>query len=199
MKLIVVEGARGVGKSTYVQELRNIIPSTMVMQLTGMNKTENEFVNIHEHYCNMMSFLEDEKDMPYNLVMDRFFFSEYVMSKLYKDYNFCMSANQFSKRLAESGIEVVLVLLTLEGNAADSIEEIFQERLQRPDKVQYQNLKYEAEASVKEQELYKVFIHKFKEQYNDYKNIKVLELCNDTSYKDEVFNNNINKIIEAIK
>jgi thymidylate kinase len=201
MKLIVIEGARGVGKSTYVQKLRNTIPSTMVMQLTGIEKTKDEYNDTCNHYYSLMDFLEEETDIPYTLVLDRFFFSECVMSKLYKDYDFTSSFDSLCFMLSKSNIDLTLVLLTLnddtEGDTVFSnSKELFEERLQRPDKVEYQNLKYKAEASIKEQELYKEIVHKFKEDYKDCKNIKVLELSN--NYSSDI-DENIDKIIKAVK
>jgi thymidylate kinase len=168
MKLIIVEGARGSGKTTMVQELRNTIPQTMVMQLTGMAKTPEEYNNICDHYYNIQQFLESEIDMPYNLVLDRSFFSEYVMAKLYKDYDFSDSYNTLADMLIKSGIELTLVLLTVK-------DDRFKDRLKREGKVKYQNLEYKAVASIKEQEVYKEIIHKFKEDSKEYDNIKVFE------------------------
>ena len=171
MNLIIVEGPRGVGKTTIVQAIRNTIPQTMVFQLTGLNKTPTEKEDVYNHYLNLHTFLKDEKKFSYNLVLDRSFFTEEIMAKLYKDYTFDEECNELLEDLVDIGINIVVINLFIS-------EEMYNKRLQREGKVEFQNLKYAAKDSIREQEEYKKMFERLKDEFSAHKNLHIQNYYN---------------------
>ena len=56
LKIIIIDGARGVGKTTFIQVLKNKVKSCMVHQLSGIEKVENEYELIKKHYDILTDF-----------------------------------------------------------------------------------------------------------------------------------------------
>ena len=101
MKITIIEGARGVGKSTIVKEVRNALINTVSINFTGHRGDDEESKEaILNHFTNFVTCLnyEDFDKSPFNYLFDRFFFSEMVYSRLYKSYDF---SNHYAKLMRE--------------------------------------------------------------------------------------------------
>lgn len=175
MKIIVTEGPRGVGKTTIVQGLKNHTKECMVMQLSGIKKVEDEREQIFKHYNNLHEFFRKDKDIPYTLFLDRTFITEAVYCNLgFKNYLFDEEFDKLLKEFADTGIEIHFVLL-------NTNPDNYEERLKR-DKVQFQNLTYNKEDSLKESEAFKYYFEKIKTfaAINECFNVYTHEVSNDT-------------------
>ena len=119
MKIVILEGARGTGKSTITRALRDSMTNTVAVNFCGNNANTLEGRDAtYKHYDNFLSFLANENfdDTPFNYLFDRTFFSELVYSNLYKDYDFARHYDILLKRLntlaSSSRNEVIVIHLT---------------------------------------------------------------------------------------
>lgn len=117
MKITIIEGARGVGKSTIARMLRDGLTNTVLINMTGNNDDSGEGKDAtFRHYENLLVYLGYEKfdDSPFNFLFDRTFFSEQVYSSLYKSYDFTNQFNTLLKQLdgVAKTVEVQVILLT---------------------------------------------------------------------------------------
>lgn len=103
MKIVVIEAGRGLGKSTIVRHLRDAMTNTVAINFTGYNEDSQEgLATIVRHYSNWLTFLSYENfdSSPFTFLADRFFFSEKVYSKLYKEnYNFSLNYTSLLSQL----------------------------------------------------------------------------------------------------
>lgn len=151
MKLIIIEGARGTGKSSVTSKLRHSLKGSTLVNATGFSDDYwKGFIKITSYYEYWMEFLESmvKVDNQY-VIFDRFFFSELVYSSLYKNYNFEGVYELFLDRLKE--LEPQIFLLTVNDNNE------LRKRLNR-DKVNFHNVDESVEETLKQQEVYlKIF------------------------------------------
>ena len=117
MKITILEGARGLGKSTIARILRDGMTNTLLINMTGNNDNSEEGKRAtFKHYENLMVYLSYEKydNSPFNFLFDRTFFSEQVYATLYKDYDFTEQFNSLLKQLdtIANKIEVQVLFLT---------------------------------------------------------------------------------------
>lgn len=87
----IVEGTRGVGKTTVARLLRNRIEGSTLINLTGFKADGEEgFRKIRRYYLALSGYLYALKKTgeDYTIIFDRTFFSEMVYSPLYKSYDF---------------------------------------------------------------------------------------------------------------
>lgn len=116
MKIIIFEGARGVGKSTIVAQLRYQLNQVISMNLTGNKEDSIEGRDrVYNHFMNLHSFFKNEQagSSPFTYILDRFYFSELVYSNLYKqNYSFQLQYDSLqlaTRELIEDGVELVVV------------------------------------------------------------------------------------------
>lgn len=169
LKIIIIDGARGVGKTTFIQLLKNKVKSCMVHQLSGIEKVENEYELIKKHYDILTDFYLNSLDIPYTLICDRNFMSQavYCSKELgYKDFSFDKEFDEYLDKLKD--VEIIFVHLK-------TVPSLFEERLKR-DKVEFQDLKYDANASIKEQDVFEKYFKKIADKGNV--NHKVIECDN---------------------
>lgn len=102
MKIVMFEGARGVGKSELARLMRQKSTNSISINCTGINGDSEEVLSqTVKNYENMLQFLhnEDFDNSPITYFFDRFFFSEMVYSKLYKSYDFTEDYQRLLRRL----------------------------------------------------------------------------------------------------
>lgn len=91
LKVIILEGPRGTGKSTVARLLRETIDGATLINPTGFGTDGEEGLHkISEYYQSLDGYLHDlaSADNEYTVIFDRTFFSECVYSRIYKSYNF---------------------------------------------------------------------------------------------------------------
>jgi deoxyguanosine kinase len=151
IKLIVLEGARGGGKSSVAKILRDTLPSSTLINFTGFKEDGDAGMTkvycYYRSWCSMLERLADEQH-EYVFICDRLFFSEMIYSKLYKSYDF---SHYFKSLLAliatNPNIETNVFFLRLD-------EDDVKERLNRDKKDHF--AKYESvEQIMDQQETYK--------------------------------------------
>lgn len=119
MKIVIIEGARGTGKTTLVGAVRKKLTETVAINFTGMKGDNRETaLNIFRHYDNFLIYLSNEQydESKINYIFDRFFFSELVYSSLYKTYDFRKYYHNLKSTLeswskSKTNFEVVYVQL----------------------------------------------------------------------------------------
>lgn len=157
MKIKIVEGAQGSGKTSIINRCYGIMPNRMLFHLSGLRKTANEKVDVVKHYMNMLEFFKKEKSFEYTLLLDRSFVSEAVMSKLYKGYDIDKEFDIFMHYLNDNGIEASFFFIVTNPDS-------FRLRLLREEKAGYHDVEYNVENSIKQQLLFE----KYYEKINDY-------------------------------
>ena len=151
MKLVIIEGCQGSGKSTLSNRLREEVKYSTLIKLCGLPPIEDQKYEIAQYHREFLTMISLMSHLPITFILDRSFLSEHVYAKLYKDYEFSNETTEFLLYLQEMELEVLFVLLTAD-------KETLTERLHRPGKEQYQNIEYKADESIKQQNEYtKVF------------------------------------------
>ena len=117
MEIYILEGARGLGKSTISRILRDGMTNTLLINMTGNNENSEEGKRAtFKHYENLMVYLSYEKfdNSPFNFLFDRTFFSEQVYATMYKDYDFTEQFNSLLRQLdtLADKIKVKVLFLT---------------------------------------------------------------------------------------
>ena len=115
MKLIVIEGPQGTGKTTLANYLRENIPSSNLYRLAGQKeKSLNGKKLSIDMYNYLMNYLENMQNVPMHLIFDRTFFTEEVYARLgYKDYQFTDQYNKLLKRFNDLNYDIYFICLFL--------------------------------------------------------------------------------------
>lgn len=122
MPILIVEGARGVGKSTIVKALRDRLTETVSVNFTGLNGDgEDISLSTFNHYKEWNRFLNAivKKGSPFNYIFDRYFFSELVYSKLYKETDFEEGFLELLNELDQLGAKTNVTVLHLTTRGGD--------------------------------------------------------------------------------
>lgn len=145
-KFICLEGARGTGKSTIAQQLRQSIKNSTLINFTGFNVDGKEgFLTVSNYYLKWLSMFENISFIDQTIICDRIFFSEKVFSKLYKNYDFTSVYNVLASKLAK--LNPTIFYLTING------EEELSKRLIR-DKIPFHNVEESTKETLKQQDEY---------------------------------------------
>jgi len=126
---IVVEGAQGVGKSSLTNGLRESIPYTTLLRLSGTKESsaEHAFIN-HKSILNMV---KDNAGLGMNFVCDRSYFSEEVYCKLgYKKHSFDKECADLTASLATLVDHYNIIFLLLTAGGFDLGERLRREKVQ---------------------------------------------------------------------
>lgn len=197
--IIIIEGARGAGKTSLVSEIRKRNSEMISMNLTGTNKDESETgYDVLQSYQKTIQYITSMASYGYNIVLDRFHFSEAVYSALYKNnYSFEKETNKLNEclGLSESAeLNIVVILLTV---TKEQLEERLKIRKEEGAKDKLFGNVSKADSvgeALKQQELYKKVINQFSEQVGGNKRgIMVKEIPSGDSIGD-----NYVKVIDAI-
>lgn len=148
MRLVILEGSRGVGKSTIARSIREKISEITLVNPTGFHLDNLEGLNkVSRYYERWMNFLWSMSKHNSTFVFDRFFFSEMVFSKLYKSYEFTEKYEDLLFDLCTLPCEVDLIFFTI-GDEAE-----LKERLLR-DKVPFGKAEESVAETLKQQSAY---------------------------------------------
>ena len=149
-KLIIIEGPQGVGKTTITDHLRNIIPYTNLLRLSGPNDSSKEGLKkVVKYYDSILKFIESVENTGMNLLFDRTFFTEEVYCRLnMKDYSFTKYYNKYLKQLSKLDFNIYYINLYL------SNVDNFKERLNREGKAKVSYAEFSIKSSIKQQDMY---------------------------------------------
>ena len=160
LDILICEGARGTGKSTVVNKMRQLIPETTLVNPTGFHTDGGKGLEKIEHYYDawfdLMYFLKGHNS---SMVFDRFYFSEMVFSKLYKEYDFKPAYIDYSHMLEElvkRGVNINIFFLTIN----DKKE--LKNRLTR-DKVPFGKAEESVKETLQQQKEYKELFDKLRD------------------------------------
>lgn len=183
LEIDILEGARGTGKSTLAFKLRQKTPETTLVNPTGFHTDGEEglkkVVNYYQSWTSLLFSLikHDSK-----FVFDRFYFSEYVYSTLYKEYDFdddYSNLNELMEDLSCMGVKINVFFLTIND------KQELQSRLIR-DKVPFANAKESVEQTLEQQRLYKRLFESFKYDFCN-ENFKIYTIDTSGKTNDEVY------------
>lgn len=116
LKVIILEGPRGTGKSTVGRLLRDTIDGATLMNPTGFSADGTEGLHkISEYYQALDAYLHDlaSADNEFTVIFDRTFFSEAVYSRIYKSYDFAPVYSYLFTSLLACAEEVHLFFLKI--------------------------------------------------------------------------------------
>ncbi|KJH58767.1 hypothetical protein [Bacillus licheniformis] len=191
--LIILEGARGTGKSSVAYKLRQRLKHSTLINPTGFHEDGDKgLAKISNYYEGIFDLLYKWKARVSDntTILDRFFPTEMVFSSLYKEYDFHQKFKSLCKLLPTLDEDIYIFFFTV------SNKEVLKERLKR-DKIQFGQVEESVEESLKQQDAYFKYINKLKEYIDRFKNgsMKIIEI--DTAYlsQDDV----INFVIRRIK
>jgi deoxyguanosine kinase len=150
-KLIILEGARTTGKSTVAQILRQTLPSSTLINMTGYKDDgfygKMKILEYYNAFVQYISMLSKE----HTIILDRMFISEMVYSNLYKSYDFSYDFDILLNRLFNDGHIIKLFFFQVN---EDSIEE----RLKRDKFDDFSKIGDSVEQIVRQQNEYKSII-----------------------------------------
>jgi thymidylate kinase len=146
-KIIIVEGAQGVGKTTITDYIRNIVPYTNLYRLNGTSDASKEGKSkSFKMYVNLINYIKNMEGMDINLLFDRTFFTEEVYCRLgFKDYKFTDIYEELLKQLVSLNFDIYYITLYL------SDTNMFSERLNRVGKAKTEYAMFDVQSSIKQQ------------------------------------------------
>lgn len=180
-KIIIIEGAQGVGKGTITTMLRERIPHSTLIRLSGIKDNsieglEKVFTLRFEELC----FLNRAAECETTFILDRSHLSEKVYCNLgYKNYDFIPETVTLNNRLGFLAEKYDVYVIGLILNDIS----LYEDRLKR-DKAEINYSKFDINNSVKQQEEY---IKEIKYLHHRNPNINCL-LLNNSECLEEVFN-----------
>ena len=162
-KVVIVEGAQGVGKGTITNILREQMPYTNLLRLSGTSdKTVEGKRKVYNIRIAELDMIRNNRFCDINFILDRSYLSEAVYCKIgYKDYTFeeeSLNLNNFLNDLTNYYDVYVLVLT--------ATPEEFEKRLKR-DKPEFLNLKFNTESSIRQQVAYLAELKNIKRKYGN--------------------------------
>ena len=171
-KIIVVEGAQGVGKTTITDFLRHTLPYSNLYRLSGTaDSTAAGKKKAEEMYIDLLDYMKKLENKSINLIFDRTFFTEENYCRLgIKEYTFTDVYEKLLDQFAKLDFDIYYITLYLQD------ENEYVERLKRDGKAVFKGAEFKAESSIKQQRVYLEMSKEVKEKYN---NINVLDIAND--------------------
>lgn len=123
---LVLEGPRGTGKSTVARYVREQTTNSTLINYTGIDVDGEMGLNaIADYYAAWTKFFRNVRKQDLIFIHDRYFFSEYVYSALYKSYDF----SPYFEALVEHSWTTYDKMIVFYLYVEDPL--IFQERLNR--------------------------------------------------------------------
>lgn len=170
-KLIVVEGAQGVGKTTITDYLRNSIKYTNLYRLCGTSDSSiTGLKKAEDMYIDLLDYIKKLENKSINLLFDRTFFTEENYCRLgFKDYSFTEVYKKLLDKFSNLDYEIYYITLYLSDTS------LYEKRLKREGKIEPKYAKFNIENSIKQQNIY---LEMAKEIKDKYKSIKTIEIDN---------------------
>lgn len=170
-KIIIVEGAQGVGKTTITDFLRYSIKYTNLYRLTGTaDSSEEGKRKATIMYRNLLKYMKTLENLSINLLFDRTFFSEENYCRLgFKKYSFTDVYEELLEELSKLDFDIYYITLYLQN------ESLFEKRIARDGKAVPEYAKFKAESSINQQRTYLKMAEEIKEKYS---NIHVVNIEN---------------------
>ena len=171
-KLIVIEGAQGVGKTTYTDYIRHTLSYTNLYRLCGTSdNTESGFFKAKNMYEVLLDYLKNLENMSINLLFDRTFFSEENYCRLGKKaYSFTSAYNELLDKFSKLDFDIYYITLYVED------VNVFNERLDREGKAIFKNSSFSIQNSIDQQKEYLKMAEEIKTNYS---NIHVINVKTD--------------------
>ena len=159
-KIIIIEGSQGVGKGTITNLLRENIPYTTLMRLSGIkDKSYPDKVFVLRKTELDLLFNSRNSDTTY--ILDRSFLTEKIYCNLgYKDYDFISETDVLINYLNDLTFYYDVYIIGLYLNDVNK----FSKRLMR-NKGIYEHSKFSVDNSIKQQKEYIKEINKIKRNY----------------------------------
>lgn len=161
-KVVIIEGSQGTGKSTISTILREQMPYTNLLRLSGTSdNTRSGKEKVFWARNSELQMIYENRNNSINYILDRSHISEQVFCKLgYKDYSFNYETSILNESLTNISeyYDVYFILLTAD------IDD-YEERLKR-DKPEFLDLKFNTYSSVVQQEKYIDELNNLKRNYS---------------------------------
>ena len=188
-KIIIVEGAQGVGKTTITDFIRHSIPYTNLYRLSGTaDNSPAGKEKSRKMYFALMDYIQALENASINLLFDRTFFTEEVYCRLgFKEYSFTDIYEELLERLSKMDFEIYYITLYL------SDEDEFERRLHRDGKANVKYAKFNKESSLTQQNTYLALASEVEKKYS---NIHVVKIDNMKPLEET--KNYIREILEKI-
>ena len=185
-KLIIVEGAQGVGKTTCTDFIRHSLKHINLYRLSGIaDNSPTGLMKNEKIYYNLMEYLKGLENCEINLLFDRTFFSEENYCRAgFKEYSFTDVYNKLVTILDNLDFDIYYITLYLKDT------NLYEKRLQRKDKVAPDYAKFKIDSSIKQQNIYLEMAEELKSKS---KNIKVYNVPSDDSI--EIVQDKIREIL----
>ena len=176
-KLIIVEGAQGVGKTTYTDYIKYSLSYTNLYRLCGTSdSTITGLEKAKNMYETLLDYMEKLENASINLLFDRTFFTEEIYCRLGKKaYSFTQEYNKLLERFSKLDFDIYYITLYVED------ESVFEERLKRDGKAVFETSKFGVENSIGQQKEYLKLADEIKQKYP---NIKVINIRTDRKLED---------------
>ena len=176
-KLIIVEGAQGVGKTTVADFIRHSIKYTNLYRLTGTSdSSKSGKIKAEKMYNDLSNYIKSLENLSINLLFDRTFFSEEVYCRLgFKEYSFTDVYEKQLEGLSKMDFEIYYITLYLKD------ESLFNERLDREGKAVVDYAKFKLESSINQQKEYLKIADEIKANYP---NINVVNIDNGRDFEE---------------
>lgn len=148
--VVIVEGAQGTGKSTISTILREQMPYTNLLRLSGTkDKTVTGRKKVYNARISELDMIRNSRGCDINFILDRSHISEAVYCSLgYKDYTFEEESKNLNSLLDDLTNYYDIYVLILTAYPHD-----FSFRLRR-DKPEFLNLQFNTQNSINQQEAY---------------------------------------------
>ena len=171
-KLIVVEGAQGVGKTTVTDYIRHSLKYTNLYRLSGTSDSTPEGLKkSKEMYFDLLEYIKKLENKSINLLFDRTFFTEENYCRLgKKEYSFSEVYNELLDKFSKLDFEIYYITLYLEDTSK------YEKRLAREGKANIDYAKFDVENSIQQQKLY---LQMAKEMNKKYPIIKTMNVSTD--------------------
>ena len=176
-KIIIVEGAQGVGKTTVTDFLRYAVKYTNLYRLTGTSDSSIEGKKKATiMYENLLQYMKTLENLNINLLFDRTFFTEEIYCRLgFKDYSFTDVYERLVEELSKMDFKIFYFTLYLKDEGQ------FGKRLAREGKAVPKYAKFKAESSINQQREYLKMAEEIKQKYP---NINVVNIQNDKDFEE---------------
>ena len=158
-KLIIVDGAQGVGKSSVSRALREKMTSTLLFSLSGVaDKTKSGAWKSYEYHSSILNTIFDISRCDLNVILERSHLSERVFCKLgFKPYTFEEQTKALNARIKFLTVNYDVHVVILTCNKSE-----YAERLKR-EKGEY--FEFNVQSSLDQQESYLLELATIEETY----------------------------------